>query len=63
MSEYLVYKADKNLNPIEGTDRVFIGSSLRKVMYALSLELKEPLAINGKHIKCKDGSLWHGRLI
>lgn len=58
MKKYDVWKADKNGNPIDGTDRVIKAKSKRDVIKHLAHEEGVEHNHNDMVVQCNDGTLW-----
>ena len=58
MNKYNAWKADKNGDPIEGTDRIFSSKSKRSVIKHLAFEEGVEHKHNDMIVRCKDGTIW-----
>ena len=58
MNKYNAWKADSNLEPIEGTDRIIKGKSKRAVIKLLAYEEGVPHMHNDMIVRCTDGTIW-----
>ena len=61
--KYNAWKADKNCNPIEGTDRIFTAKSKRSVIKHLAHEEGVEILPGALIVKCKDGTFWNASKI
>lgn len=56
--KYNAWKADSFCNPIEGTDRILIGESKRRIIQHLAFEEGVKHQHNDMLVRCKDGTMW-----
>lgn len=56
--KYNAWKAKSNGEPIEGTDRILLGVSLRMVIKHLANEEGVEYNHNDMIVRCKDTTLW-----
>lgn len=56
---YNAWKVDSNGWPIEGTDRVLRGTSVRSIIKHLSYEEGVEYKHGKLSVHCKDGTIWH----
>jgi hypothetical protein len=61
--QYAGWKTNKNGDPIEGTDRIFLASNRRLVLQLLAFEEQVELNLNASFVICKDGSRWYVRYL
>jgi len=56
--KYNVWKAESNGDPIEGTDKIYIGVSKRAIIKHLAFEEGVEHQHNDMIVRCKDGRIW-----